>query len=88
MCVQKAVTWAEPRSGNERSGFCRRSPVENQRYTIFQRSIIRTKSRGVPYGCDAPQTGMGRKKEFSGLDLHRMRMGVQAFGNNHRQIAR
>jgi hypothetical protein len=39
MCVQKAVTWAEPRSGDEKSGFCRCHAVAGQCYTVFQRSI-------------------------------------------------
>jgi hypothetical protein len=39
MCVQRAVTWAEPRSRIEKNGLCRRNAVESQCYTVFQRSI-------------------------------------------------
>jgi len=33
-----------------------------------------TESQGG-HGADAPQTGLGRKTEFSGMGLHGMRMG-------------
>src|ERR1700676_1695287 len=44
----------------------------------LSKNLNRVKSRGG-HGADASQTGMGRKTEFSGLGLHRMRMGVQPF---------
>jgi hypothetical protein len=34
MCIQKAVTWAEPRLGNEKSGFCRGSAIKDQSYAV------------------------------------------------------
>jgi hypothetical protein len=64
--------------GNEKSGLCSRSAVEGQWYAVFQRSITAA-NLDVCHIGDASQTGMGRKTEFSGLGLHRMRMGVQPF---------
>jgi hypothetical protein len=65
-----------------RSGFCRRSAVEDQCYNFFQRSITAA-NLDVCHRGDASQTGMGGKTEFSGLGLLRMRMGVHRFRAGH-----
>lgn len=47
---------------------------------------VRASNLEVCHRGDASQTGMGRKTEFSGLGLHRMRMGVQPFRATRWQV--
>jgi hypothetical protein len=64
--------------GYEETCFYRRSVVEGRGQAAFQRSMIATSLEGGNQS-DASQTGMGRKPDFPGLGLLRMRMGIQAY---------
>lgn len=77
MCVEKQRFGEDLARGDEDRRFCRRSAVEGQCYTVFQKKHNRTKSRGG-HGADAPQTDMDQRTAFLGLGLLRMRVDVQA----------
>src|ERR1700730_11794934 len=52
---------------------------------LAPRNVTAGEFRGG-HGGAASQTGMGRKGEFSGLGLHRVRMGAQPFMAAHWRI--
>jgi hypothetical protein len=76
MCVQKAVTSADPRSGQRKERLISSQCCQRPTLLRLSNKYNGGKSRGG-HGGDASQIGMGQKTEFSGLGLLRMRMGVQ-----------